>query len=230
MISVRGRCGRGCPTAHPARGDKTLQKTTTHRSSRHPLHPLLRAAGVLALAAASLGSMAPALAATAFEPTQTVQGTPLVLQGAGTRYRAVFKVYDMALYLPRKVRTADEVLATTGPVRLSFVAQREIPGTDLGLSFIKGLSANATPDQVRRHTPSSNRLVEIFSGRTKLAAGDTFAMEFVPGKGTTFYIQGQPQGAPIGDAEYFGMVLRIWLGTSPVDNQLKEALLASGPP
>jgi hypothetical protein len=198
----------------------------THSGSR----PVARSACALALAAASLGFVAPAIAATAFEPTQNVQGTPLVLQGAGTRYRAVFKVYDMALYLPRKVRTADEVLAaTSGPVRLQFVAQRDIPGTDLGLSFIKGLSANATPDQIRRHTPSSNRLVEIFSGRSKLASGDTFAMEFVPGKGTTFYIQGQAQGAPVGDAEYFGMVLRIWLGASPVDNQLKDALLAFGP-
>jgi hypothetical protein len=50
-------------------------------------------------------------------------------------------------------------------------------------------------------------------------------MEYLPGKGTTFYIEGQPQGAPLGDAEYFGMVLRIWLGSVPVDHQLKEALL-----
>lgn len=199
--------------------------------STHPARiRAARAACTLALAAASAAFVAPALAATAFEPTQTVQGTPLVLQGSGTRYRAVFKVYDMAVYLPHKVRTAEELLATTGPVRLAFVAQRDIPGTDLGLTFIKGLSNNATQDQVRRHTPSSNRLVEIFSGRSKLSAGDTFAMEFVPGKGTTFFIQGQPQGAPVGDAEYFGMVLRIWFGQSPVDAQLKDALLASGPP
>ena len=195
-----------------------------------PAQAAARMAGALAMTAASLVFVAPAAsAATAFAPTQTVQGTPLVLQGAGTRYRAIFKVYDMALYLPRKVLTAEEVLATTGPMRLQFVAQRDIPGTDLGLSFIKGLSSNATPDQVRRHTPASNRLVEIFSGRAKLASGDTFAMEFVPGKGTTFFIQGQPQGAPVGDAEYFGMVLRIWLGRSPVDASLKDALLASGP-
>ena len=202
-------------------------KTTTTLLIQ-PARRATRIACALALAAASLCTLAPAMAAPTFGPIQTVQGTPLVLQGAGTRYRAVFKVYDMALYLPRKVRTAEEILATTGPMRLDFVAQRDIPGTDLGLSFIKGLSANATPDQIRRHTPSSNRLVEIFSGRTKLASGDTFAMEFVPGKGTTFYIQGQAQGAPVGDAEYFGMVLRIWLGASPVDSQLKDALLSAG--
>ena len=189
----------------------------------------VRMAAAFTLAAASLAFAAPSAAATAFEPTQAVQGAPLVLQGAGTRYRAIFKVYDMALYLPRKVRSAEEALATTGPVRLGFVALRELPGTDLGLTFIKGLSANAAPDQIRRHTASSNRLIEIFSGRSKLVAGDTFAMEYVPGKGTTFFIQGEPQGAPVGDAEYFGMILRIWLGDAPADRQLKQALLGLAP-
>jgi hypothetical protein len=174
---------------------------------------------------------APAASApSAFEPRMVVQGTPLVLQGMGTRYRAVFKVYEMALYLPSKARSVDEILAANGPARLSFVALRELPGTDLGLTFIKGLTSNATAEQVRRHTPASARLVEIFSGRSKLSPGDTFAMEFMPGKGTTFYIQGEPQGAPVGDAEYFGMILRIWLGGSPVDVRLRDALVGIGAP
>jgi hypothetical protein len=50
-------------------------------------------------------------------------------------------------------------------------------------------------------------------------------MEHVPGKGTTFFIQDQPQGAPVGDPEFFGMVLRIWVGESPADHLLKKALL-----
>jgi hypothetical protein len=188
--------------------------------------PLLQVVAGLALVAAlGLAQPTPAHAATAFEPAQTVQGTPLVLNGSGTRYRTVFKVYDMALYTARKVKTLEELLALPGPVRLNFVAQRDIPGTDLGVSFIKGLSNNSPAEQIRRYTPASNRLIEIFSGRPKLAPGETFAMEYLPGKGTTFYIQGQPQGAPVGDAEYFGMVLRIWLGQVPVDHQLKEALL-----
>lgn len=204
-------------------------KASPDLSFHAPAQAAARMAGALTLTAASLVFVAPAAtAATAFAPTQTVQGMPLVLQGAGTRYRAIFRVYDMALYLPRKVRTVDEVLAAKGPVRLSFVALRDLPGTDLGLSFIKGLTANATPEQIRRHTPASNRLIEIFSGRNKLVEGDTFAMEYVPEQGTTFFIQGQPQGAPVGDAEYFGMILRIWFGFSPADPMLKEALVGAG--
>lgn len=204
-------------------------KASPDLSLHAPAQAAARMAGALAMTAASLVFVAPAAsAATAFALTQTVQGTPLVLQGAGTRYRAIFKVYDMALYLPHKVRTADEVLAAKGPVRLSFVALRDLPGTDLGRTFIKGLASNATPEQVTRHTPASSRLIEIFSGRSKLVEGDTFAMEYVPGQGTTFFIQGQPQGAPVGDAEYFGMILRIWLGQSPADPMLKEALVGAG--
>ncbi len=186
--------------------------------------------GAWTLALASLTFTAQAQAATSFEPTAIVQGTPLVLQGMGTRYRAIFRVYDVALYLPRKVASAEEALQAKGPVRLSFVALRDLPGTDLGRSFIKGLVSNATPEQVNRYTPASNRLIEIFSGRKKLAEGDAFAMEFVPGQGTTFFIQGQAQGAPVGDAEYFQMILRIWLGHSPADAMLKDALLGAPAP
>ncbi|MEO8024768.1 chalcone isomerase family protein [Polaromonas sp.] len=171
------------------------------------------------------GNAIAAVTSTKFEPTQAVQDTTLTLNGAGTRYRAIFKVYDLALYTPRKVTSAEELLALPGPKRLNFVALRDVPGTDLGLAFIKGLSANSSPELALKHTVSSTRLVEIFSGRSKLTAGDSFAMEYVPGKGTTFYILGQPQGAPVGDAEFFNMVLRIWVGPSPADLKLKDALL-----
>lgn len=162
---------------------------------------------------------------TKFEPTTQLQGTTLQLNGAGTRFRVVFKVYDLALYTQKKVSTPEELLALPGTKRLSFVALREIPGTDLGLAFIKGLQANSSKDLVQKHAVSSTRLIEIFSGQSKLMPGDTFAMDYVPGSGTTFYIAGKPQGKPVGDAEFFNMVLNIWVGSSPADFQLKDALL-----
>ena len=178
--------------------------------------------GLLAVASGLAGA---ATTSTKFEPTTQLQGTPLQLNGAGTRYKVVFKVYDMALYTPKKVGSPDELLALSGPKRLSFVALREIPGTDLGVAFIKGLQANSTKEQMQKNAVSTTRLIDIFSGQAKLAQGDTFAMDFVPGSGTTFYIAGKAQGAPVGDADFFGMVLKIWVGTSPADFKLKDALL-----
>ncbi|HJV96237.1 MAG TPA: chalcone isomerase family protein [Albitalea sp.] len=185
--------------------------------------PLAPAALALMLALAF--GTANAAPSTKFEPYAQVQGTPLLLNGAGTRYKAIFRVYDMGLYTSKKVGTPEELLAVPGPVRLQFTALREIPGTDLGRLFIKGLAENSPKELVERHTISTTRFIDIFSGRSKLMPGDSFAMEFWPAKGTQFYIVGQPQGEPVGDAEFFSMVLKIWVGASPADSALKDALL-----
>lgn len=179
----------------------------------------------MAVMLATGGQAAWAAATAQFDATAVVQGATLTMNGSGSRYRLMFKVYDMALYLPRKVSAVDAAVTMEGPKRLAFVAQRDIAGTDLGVAFIKGLQANNANDQVQRHTLSSTRLIEIFSGKPKLATGDTFAMDYLPGKGTQFFIQGQPQGAPVGDAEFFAMILRIWLGPQAVEPNLKDALL-----
>ncbi len=182
-------------------------------------------AGLLLGLAAAAGPSAAMPTSTKFEPVIDVQGTRLHLNGAGTRFKAVFKVYDLALYTTKKVSTPAELLALPGPKRLQFTALRELPGTDLGRLFLKGASENSTKEQVQRHALASARLIEVFSGRAKMLPGESFAMEFVPGKGTTFYILGKPQGDPVGDDDFFQMVLRIWVGNSPADYMLRDALL-----
>ena len=188
--------------------------------------------GALALGAGLWGGPGAAVGAatsTRFEPATAVQGQALLLNGAGTRFKVFIKVYDMALYTPRKVGTAAELMALPGPKRLQFSALRELPGTDLGRLFIKGLVENSKREDVNRHLPAMNRFIEIFSARNKLMPGDSFAMDFAPGKGTQFYIAGQPQGAPVGDDEFFSLVLKIWFGDSPADHLLKDALLGHEP-
>ncbi|HEY1131881.1 MAG TPA: chalcone isomerase family protein [Roseateles sp.] len=163
-----------------------------------------------------------------FEPTAQLGGSTLQLNGKGTRVRLVFKAYDMALYTTQRATTRTEVLALPGPKRIQFTALRELQGTDLGRLFLRGMADNTPSQQMTRHALATTRLIEVFSGKPKLAPGDTFAMDFVPGKGTQFYIQGQAQGEPVGDDEFFTLVLRIWFGESPADTQLRDALLDGG--
>jgi hypothetical protein len=177
------------------------------------------------LASALQGAAFAAPTSTRFEPTAQVAGQKLQLNGAGTRFKAIFRVYDMALYTPRKVGTPAELMTLPGAKRLQFAALRELPGTDLGRLFMRGMVDNAPRELLQKHTVSTTRLIEIFSGRAKLVPGDTFAMDFIPGKGTQFFIQGQAQGEPIGDAEFFGLVLGIWFGESPADRGLEQNLL-----
>ena len=197
------------------------------RSARAPSPTAFRHLAAAVALAAGL-SAAPSHASptqTRFEPTADVLGTRLQLNGQGTRKRGIFNGYDMALYTARKASTVDELLALPGPKKLQFVAQRDLPGTELGRLFIKGMGENSPKELTQKHSLSSLRLIEIFSGRPKVAPGESFAMEFIPGKGTLFYILGKPQGEPVGDEEFFRMVLRIWVGPQPADTLLKEALL-----
>ena len=192
-----------------------------------PLARRTRTAALIAGAALCLHATA-APTVNKYEATAQLGGSTLQLNGKGTRVRFVFKAYDLALYTTAHAGTPAELLALPGPKRLQFIALRELPGTDLGRLFMRGISDNAPAAQLTRHTLATTRLIEIFSGKSKLVAGDTFAMDFVPGKGTQFYIQGQPQGGPIGDDEFFTLVLRIWFGESPADTRLRDALLDGG--
>lgn len=168
-----------------------------------------------------------AQAAAPFEQTTTVAGVALKLNGSGIRYKAIFKVYEMGMYLREPVKTADAAIALDGPKKLSFVALRKVSGTDLGVAFMRGMNDNTPREIGRKYIAETTQLIAIFSGKNSMQPGETFAMEYVPGRGTTFFIQGQPQGAALGDAEFFEMVLRIWLGPSPADWRLKEALLSA---
>lgn len=192
----------------------------TISAARSRAAAMLLALGLLATQAALA-----APTTSTFEPSVELGGAALQLNGKGTRYRFAFKVYDMALYTQKKVGSAEELLALPGPKRLQFVALRELSGTDLGRLFLRGMADNATGDQMNRHTVASTRLIEVFSGRAKMLPGETFAMNFEPGKGTTFYIQGKAQGTAVGDDEFFRMVLKIWFGDSPADRLLRDALL-----
>src|SRR3972149_6553280 len=58
-------------------------------------------------------------------------GPELVLNGAGIRTRAIFKVYVAGLYLPEKKGTTGEVLALAGPKRVAMTMLRDLGAQQL---------------------------------------------------------------------------------------------------
>ena len=56
-------------------------------------------------------AMAVELAGVKVEEAMSLKGNPLILNGAGIRYKAIFKVYVASLYLGKKASTPEEVLA-----------------------------------------------------------------------------------------------------------------------
>ena len=165
------------------------------------------------------------VAGVKFPNTVQVGGSKLQLNGAGIRYKVVFKVYAAALYLTEKAATPEAVLAAPGPRHLQIVMLREIDANELGKLFTRGMEQNAPREEMSKSIPGLMRMSDIFSARKKLVAGDSFAVEWVPGTGTTILVNGKPEGQPIKEPEFYSAMMKIWLGKSPADAQLKDALL-----
>lgn len=186
-----------------------------------------------ALALATVLAMAPAgaiaepvvLAGVSVPEQASVVGAPLVLNGAGIRYKAVFKVYTAGLYLPKKAASTDEVLNMSGPKRMSITMLRDIDSKELGKLFSRGMEDNMEKGSFAKLIPGVIRMSKVFSDHKILKEGETFMIDWVPGTGTVLTVKGVPEAEPFKELEFFNALMRIWLGPNPADWKLKDALL-----
>ena len=160
-----------------------------------------------------------------YTPAMQLQGKPLVLNGAGTRYKAIFKVYTAGLYLEKQAHSQQEVAALTGPKHISVTMLREIDSAELGKLFSRGMEDNMERAAFSQLIPGVIRMGDIFAQHKKLLKGDTFTVDWLPGQGTLVSVKGVPQGEPFKEPEFFNALLGIWLGAKPADEQLKKAML-----
>ncbi len=171
------------------------------------------------------------LAGVKYDGTAEVAGQKLQLNGAGIRYKAIFKVYTAGLYLNAKATTPEAVLANNGPKRIHIQMLRDIDGEELGKLFTKGMEQNATREEFGRSISGVLRMSEIFVQKKKLKTGESFGVDYIPGTGTVVFVNGQLiPGEPIKGEDFFHMLLKIWLGKSPADSDLKVALLGGAKP
>ena len=154
-----------------------------------------------------------------------VHGTRLQLNGAGTRYKGPFKVYVAGLYLGKKAGAPDEVVNQPGPKRLSITMVRSIDAAELGKLLTRGMEDNMGKSEMSKLIPGLMRMSQIFSDQKKMAAGDNFTIDWVPGAGTVITVKGKVQGEPFKEPEFFKALMSIWLGPVPADWKLKDAML-----
>jgi hypothetical protein len=187
------------------------------------------------LCAVLTGALAlPALAATQeihgvqVPDSASVAGSNLALNGAGTRVKMVFKVYVAALYLGTRASKPQEVTAQPGPKRLSVTMVRDLDAADMSKALMSGIENNLGKEALSSLAPQLARMAQIFADQKKLVVGDSFLIDWIPGKGTVVTVKGMVQGEPFKEPEFFNALMSVWLGSSPADDKLKEALLGTG--
>ena len=156
-------------------------------------------------------------------------GPELVLNGAGVRHKLMtVQVYIGALYLTARNRNAEEVLADAGPKRVSMhVLIEELTAKELIASLNDAIAANHIPAEIALIEMRLRDLNRMMSSIGVLKRGGVVHIDFVPGAGTRINVNGEEKLVIPGD-DFFKALLRIWIGKTPVDGRLRDAMLGGG--
>lgn len=165
------------------------------------------------------------VAGVRFEDSIHLANTPLLLNGAGPRYMAVFKVLAAGLYLSRKSATSEAAFAAPGPKRMQLVMLMDMDAKKFSKEFIKGFTANVGQTSMTRLIPGLTRMGTLIDGHGRFVRGDTITVDWIPGTGAVIAVNGVAQGEPFREQEFFDTLLTNWIGPTPADWKLKDALL-----
>lgn len=190
-----------------------------------PLLTLLLAAalsfGALALAA----EPANPIGGVRFEPQAQVAGQALQLNGTGLRALRIFKAYAAALYLPQRASTAETVVAQAGAKRLQIRMLWGVPAAEFVKAFHLGVQRNNPPEVQAKLAERVARFDALLEPIGKIASGDTVNLDFQPSQGLVFSHNGRTLGAPIPGDDFYGALLRVFIGDLVSDDKLRAGLL-----
>lgn len=165
------------------------------------------------------------LAGERFDATMPVGGSSLLLNGVGLRAVAWFKGYAAALYLQARASTPEQVLQTPGPKRLQLRLLLDVPADEFAKAVDKGIARNTPEAQWPALAERRQRFDAAVRAVGEVKKGDVVNLDFVPGSGMLFTLNGQARSAPFAGEDFYAAVLRIFIGDKPVDSQLKAGLL-----
>lgn len=198
-----------------------------HSSSRCPSR---RLSGAFAARAVSLAILlaccaAPALAreeaGVDVDERAVVDGVELRLNGAGVRSRFFIKIYVAALYVRRPSQEAATLIGDDGPKRVWMHFLHDVDAPKLQAAWKEGFASNSDALQVESLGDRIDRFSGLFGDA---ATGDVAILDYVPGTGTKVSVNGAELGIVEG-RDFNEALMRVWLGTSPVDEDLKSGLL-----
>ena len=161
-----------------------------------------------------------------FDDRIRVADTDLVLNGIGFRAVLMFKAYAAALYLTEKADKPAGVLAVKGAKRIQIKMLLDVDAKEFSKAVNVGIPRNSTEEETAALKDRMDQFDLSIDAIGKIRKGDMVTLDFVPGKGLVFSLNGVVKGRPIAGADFYAGVLRIFIGDKPVDQKLKAGLLS----
>lgn len=147
----------------------------------------------------------------------------LRLNGAGVRTKTFVQIYESGLYLLKPTQNApsilegEELMAIRVRITSGFVNRASLMS-----SLQEGLvqATHGKPESIANETEQLQRALQ-----DEVKKNDVFDFVYVPSKGLHVVKNGKVQGVIPGLA-FKKALFGIWLSDSPVDKELRQAMLA----
>jgi hypothetical protein len=147
-------------------------------------------------------------------------GTVLALRGQGIlNYAIFFDVYQAGLYMPAGT-PSNQVLKDVAK-RLELHYNYDIAAKDIVTAAREILARNWEPEIL---AAENEKLDLINRTYVDVGPGDSYALTYLPGRGTELSLNGKPQ-VTIPGAQFGALMFSIWLGKEPLEAGLRDTLL-----
>jgi len=172
------------------------------------------------------GCVAMDLEGVHFDDTISVNGTPLLLNGAAVQRRGYFKAVVVAAYVQTKHRTLEEIVAKRldEVSRFSIVLLRDVPSSQLARYFINDFKQAATEAEFKLVIDDVGRSGQIYGNMSSLRKGDVVNIDTVPSRGSVVSVNGRVVGTTPVNPLYSEIFLRMYLGAH-IPKDFRDGLL-----
>jgi len=158
-----------------------------------------------------------------FNDEYSAGGKKLNIRGyAILNYMLVIKAYAGALYMENGV-SSSSVLGET-PRILELYYYHKISAQDFRESTIEMIKRNTTEAEFSLISERLNRFNSFYRD---VKPGDRYRAEYIPGRGTTLYLNGRALGTIPGN-DFSKGFFSIWIGRDPIDKKFRDKLLGRG--
>lgn len=160
------------------------------------------------------------LAGVSMPDAVQVGSTRLVLNGLGLRKKFVVKVYVAGLYVAQKSSDPRAIMQTDAPKRIVMHFLHDASKKQMVDAFTDSFNDNA-PAAAKAAKSEIDRFLAALE---PVKEGDQMLFTFVPGKGTTFALNGTEK-LTISSSAFAEALLSVWLGPKPPNADLKKGML-----
>ena len=152
------------------------------------------------------------------------------LLGVGLRAKTILKVkvYAVGLYVA-DAALAGPLKGKTGPGLYRELVWGDFP-KEIHLRLVRDVSASQMQEAIRDALEKADRARtdQFVSYFTDIKNGESYVMRWAPGGTLETIAKGAPQ-PPIADKNFAAAVFGIWLGEEPVQDDIKQDLIARLP-